>query len=259
MKNVVGLLVMLFISFNSTAQEKTYLVFEFMKVENAMEMEYAEVENFWEKIHTERIKKGEIIGWDLWTLLPGGTNQGYQYLTVTIFDDPVKMMEGGKGMWDSAVKAYPDLSEDDLMSHFSATAKSRDLAARVFLVIDDETKSDFKMTPGIVASIDFMKAAEGKYSDYVDMERNLYKPHHQKLIDNNVKKHWVFATVMLPAGSDAYATHITANMYSDFNQLFDAMTFDAGITDEQAGKMEKALETRDMKWMYIAQLLKMAR
>ena len=35
----------------STAQDKLYLMFEFMKVDNEQEASYAETEAFWEKIH----------------------------------------------------------------------------------------------------------------------------------------------------------------------------------------------------------------
>ena len=50
----------------------------------------------------------------LWRLQPGGEDQHFQYLTVNLYDDPVKMMSGA-GDFDAAVKAaYPDMSEADL-------------------------------------------------------------------------------------------------------------------------------------------------
>jgi hypothetical protein len=48
------------------------------------------IQKILEKIHDQRVKNGNIIGWDLWSLQPGGEDQGYQYLTVQIFTDPVK-------------------------------------------------------------------------------------------------------------------------------------------------------------------------
>ena len=76
------------------AQEKLFLVFEFMRVDNEQELIYMETEDFWKKIHEQRVKNGDIFGWDLWRLQPGGEDQGYQYLTVNLYDDKVKMMSG---------------------------------------------------------------------------------------------------------------------------------------------------------------------
>ncbi len=49
-----------------------YLIFEFMRVDGEQSSAYMETEDFWEGIHQQRVKSGEIIGWDLWSLLPGG-------------------------------------------------------------------------------------------------------------------------------------------------------------------------------------------
>ena len=92
---------------------------------------------FWAKIHEQRVKNGDIIGWDLWRLQPGGEDQGFQYLTVNLYNDPVKMMSGA-GDLDAALKAaYPDMSEEDLDKHMSKTAKSRDLSVRIYLELID--------------------------------------------------------------------------------------------------------------------------
>ncbi len=50
---------------------------------------------FGKKIHAERVKSGAILVWDLWELKPDETAQGYQYLTVTVFDDMKKALNGG--------------------------------------------------------------------------------------------------------------------------------------------------------------------
>ena len=96
MKNLLIIVVLMLFSITAIAQEKLYLIFEFMKVDNTQETAYAETEALWEKIHQQRVKNGDIIGWDLWSLAPGGEDQGYQYMTVTVFNDPLKMFKGGQ-------------------------------------------------------------------------------------------------------------------------------------------------------------------
>ena len=90
MKKKLLVFAMVLLVSNVFAQDKLYLVFEMMKVDNEQEMAYMETENFWEKIHQQRVQSDEIIGWDLWQLLPGGEDQGYQYMTVTLYNNPVR-------------------------------------------------------------------------------------------------------------------------------------------------------------------------
>ena len=68
---------------NVFSQGNKYLVFEFMKVASDQELSYMETEDFWEKIHTQRVINGNIIGWDLWSLQSGEEGQQFQYLTVS--------------------------------------------------------------------------------------------------------------------------------------------------------------------------------
>jgi hypothetical protein len=162
-----------------SAQEKLFLVFEFMRVDNEQESIYMETEDFWKKVHEQRVKNGDIIGWDLWRLQPGGEDQGYQYMTVNLYDDKVKMMSSG-GDLDKALKgAYPKLSEEELYEKFNQTGKSRDLAVRLYLERLAQTENTFEMPLGTVASIDMMKATSGKYWEYENAEIEVFKPMHQ--------------------------------------------------------------------------------
>jgi hypothetical protein len=48
-------------------------------------------------------------------------------LTVQIFTDPVKMMQGGGDLYTAAKIAF-NMSDEDFMKKFEQSAKSRDLA-----------------------------------------------------------------------------------------------------------------------------------
>lgn len=119
----------------SIAQDKFYLKFEYMRVDEEQVMDYLETETFWEKIHQQSAINGDIQGWELWSLQPGGEDQGFQYLTVTLFDNPVAMMNGVS--WEkllaNAKKAYPKMSEDKITAKIYNAPKTRDLAVRVYM------------------------------------------------------------------------------------------------------------------------------
>ncbi len=248
MKKFLVLLALVLLCGNINAQEKTYLVFELMKVDNEQESAYSETESFWEKIHEQRVKNGDIVGWDLWSLKPGGESQGFQYMTVNVYNDPVKMFNGD-GDFDAALKAaYPEISEEELNEEFNKTAKSRDLSVRIYLEVIKTTTGDFKMDVGTIAYIDFMKATNGSEA-YEKAEIETFLPMHQDQVDAGAKGSWQLIRVMAPYGSEAYASHLTVNMFTGFDQVFNSPQGDSGaeLSEEAIKKINEGILTRDMK------------
>lgn len=237
--------------------DKIFLIMELMKVDNEQESSYWETEEFWQKIHEKRVAAGDIIGWDLWQLLPGGEDQGYQYATVTVYADAKKMLSESNLM-SSAKKAYPNMSEADLMNKLNGSSKTRDLAVRIFLESVAHTKGNFEMKEGILANIDFMKADFENYEAYETMEQKTFQPLHQKQVDRGEKGSWELLRIMIPVGSEAYASHLTVNMFENLDQLLmegQNMTF----TPDQQKAMQEGMDTREQKWTYLAKLVKMVR
>ena len=183
--------------------------------------------------------------------------QGYQYLTVTVFDDAVKALDGGD-VWAAARKAYPTLTDEELSKKLSHGAKSRMLCKRMFLAIINSTKDEFKIDVGTVAKLNFMEVMEGKYHDYERAEDELFKPMHQKRVDEGKLSHWGVAKVLLPAGEKVKTTHLTYDMFKDYKHFVDSHNDgDAEKPDEATiKKMKDALQTRSLNWMYIGQLVK---
>ena len=259
MKKILTLVALtLFIS-NVFAQDKLFLVFEMMKVDNEQEMAYMETENFWEKIHQQRANTGDIIGWDLWQLSPGGEHQGYQYMTVTLHNEAASMFEGGDFMKNVKV-AYPDMSEEDVWKKLNQAGKTRDLAVRIYLEDIARTTGTNEMPLGTVAFLDFMKVGMGNYGQYEKAEMEVFQPMHQKEVDAGSKEFWSLMRIMLPVGSDTYASHITVNMFKD---VASAVNANPGSWDDLTAEQQKAIQdgiaTRDMKKVVMATLVKKVR
>ena len=241
------------------AQDKYYLLFEFMKVDNEQAAAYMETEDFWEKIHAQRVKNGDIIGWDLWALQPGGESQGSQYMTVHVYDDPVKMMSGA-GDFDAAVKAaYPDMSSGQVDEHIQQDVKNRDLAYRLYLESVASTEDQFDMPLGTVIALNFMRATDMDFASYEKAETEVFLPWHQKEVDRGARSRWELLRIMVPYGSDTYATHITADMYKDYAHMLSPGSDGDAPTAEQQKKMQEGIKTRDMKFSYVARLIKKVR
>lgn len=238
------------------SEKRLFVVLELMKVDNSQENAYAETESFWEKIHQERVKTGAIVGWDLWALRPGGEHQGYQYMTATLYDDPVKMMKGDD-ILAALEKAYPKMSDKERNKKFEQTADSRDLGSRMYMEVIATTEDDFEMKPGMVASMELMKADLGSYAAYETAEMDVFQPYQQQRVANGNLGSWVLLRSMSPIGSDAYASHVTANMYEDWEQ---AMSAEFQPTDSVSQEVVDAgLKTRDFKLGYLMVLEKMVR
>lgn len=242
--------------------DKLYVIFELMHVDNEQETAYAETENFWEKIHQERVKSGDIIGWDWWQLLPGGEDQNYQYLTVTLFNDPVKMFNGGDFL-ANAKRAYPGMSEADLLKKLNESAKTRDLAVRIFIeeIAHAVSSEGFQMTPGIVAHLNMMKVPLNGYAAYEKAEKEVFQPRHQAAVDNGHRVYWALGRFMNPIGSATYASHITVDMFKDMAQALSgggAAPW-GDLTEAQQKAVTDGVATRDQKFQYICRLLKVVR
>lgn len=234
---------------------KLYLLFEFMHVTDANGANYLDVEQFWSGIHKQRVADKSILGWDLWSLAPSGSAQGSQYLTVTQFASLKDMLNAATSLDVSnyAKKAYPKKTEKELQDMFDKTGKSRDRAYQVFFERIDRTKGNFTMKVGTIATMDIMKQLDDSYEK---VESEIFKPLHQSMVDSGKKGSWGLLRAILPAGSEAFGTHLTVSMYNDVAQL-------ASFMEEPFPKMDlkthlaviEGLKTRDWKEMKVAKLL----
>ncbi len=244
------------------AQDKSaplYLLFEFMQVDDERGSDYWAVEEFWSGIHKQRVADKTILGWDLWSLSPAGTKQGSQYMTVTLFPGLKEMLQAVSSLdvMAYAKKAYPAKSEKELIAMMDKTVKSRDMANQVFLKEIDKTKDNFQMQIGAMVTLDIMKQVDDSYEK---AESEIFKPWHQEMVDKEKKGTWGLLQAILPAGSEAYGSHIAFSMYKDAAQL-------AAFMEDSGGEMnlmtelavKEGLKTRVWKEMKIGKLEMMAR
>lgn len=259
MKKLLMIMVIALFCTTAMAQdsEPLYLVFEFMHVDEDQGGAYAETEKFWEKVHEQRVKNGDCIGWDLWRLEPSGQKQGAQFMTVSLYNDPVKMMDGGDFMkaWNGA---YPDLSDTESSEKMAMTAKSRDLTHRVFLQQIDLTNDSFDMPIGTLAVINFMKAKPGRSAAYEKMESEVFKPYHQTDVDAGGRANWGLLRNMLGYATEAYASHITVDMFTGYDQFFNGAN-NGPATEAQQKAYQEMNALRDLKSVTMATLIRKVR
>lgn len=149
------------------------------------------------------------------------------------------------------------MSEEEVTAKFNATSDSRDLAVRLYLKEVDTTTGGPDLEVGTMANITWMKAKDPAYEK---MESEIFKPWHQQMVDAGAKSSWGMLRVILPGGSDRYASHIVVNMFQDVSQYVKAGDFQgAEPTLVTNLAVQKGLKTRDLKSVKLATLVKMVR
>lgn len=244
------------------AQEKRYLVFEFIRVDKAKTVDYLEYKGFLSKVYATAVAKGDIAGWDLWSLKSGSEEDAYQYATITYFDNPVKMMDNNDPhlFFQYAKEAFPEMEEAQIAHRISESLNDRDLAIRSFMIEIARTSDSFQLKPGTLASFDLMKAVEGNFETYEAAEREVFLPLHEKKIKAGLMENWSLLRTALPTGSQASSTHMTMNVYKDYLQFFNSLEWeDMEMTDSIQERVEKGLNSRDQKWVHLATLETMVR
>lgn len=258
MKRILTLCLALSIATFSFAQEPLYLLFEFMEVNDEHMEDYLEVETFWSKIHQQRIADGSIDGWDLWELMPSGSEQGSQYLTVTVYHSLEQMMTP---MNMDAIRGYAkkahSISDKELNAIMDKTVVSRNIANQLYLKQLSSTINAPEMHEGIYATLDFMKELD---ENYERMEERIFRIWHQQSVDQEEMNSWELLRIIMPFGSDVYATHVTVGMYEDLKQLTTYLEQPEDNTDYM-NMMAAAggIQTRDLKHRKIARLIMMIR
>ncbi|RIW14382.1 hypothetical protein D0X99_12505 [Algoriphagus lacus] len=239
------------------AQQTQYMVFEFIKVEKDHLFDYIEFKDLMEKVYRQALNDKIINGWDIWRLQNGADQGNFQYVMVTYFNDPVKMMNGmeDETMIEYTKIAYPHLSDSQVRTLFQQALALKDAPMRLYMRQLASTNDNFQFRPGVLASFDLMKAVEGKFGDYEKAEIEVFMPIHQNRINQGMMGHWSFLRAALPQGSEAKSTHLTVNLFKDYMQFFNAQAYeDMNQTAEQREAVNAGLNSRDQKWVYLATL-----
>lgn len=109
-----------------------------------------------------------------------------------------------------------------------------------------------------IALVDYMKVPEGGNAAYEAMEKELWKPMHQELVDQGACEGWFLYSIPYPGGTDAEYHYATVRLYSDISQIESPLSnleelFNKVHPNMDAAEMtEKTLSSRDLVKTYRA-------
>mgnify|MGYP001828698304 CR=1 FL=1 len=114
------------------------------------------------------------------------------------------------------------------------------------------------MPLGTIAQNNFMKATPGQTNAYEEMDTSMFKGMHEQRIAAGDMAMWGLMRNMLGYTTEAYASHITVDMFVDWNQYFKPST-NIPWTSDQEEAYNQIAEIRDLKSTVFGTLVKKVR
>lgn len=188
---------------------------ECMKVMPGNEGNYLEVEkNIWKPLHLERTKQGIIVGWYLYKVWYTGTDDKYNYVTVTLFENPAKMEDPWQNI--DPAKILPGVDLDKAMKE---TGASREMVSSSLIMSQAGEYPVGGLGNFKYLQLDYMKVEQGKDGEYFDAEIDIWKPVHAAFIEAGSRVGWSLWGRVFPTGAGLDYQYVTVNYMSDFSKI----------------------------------------
>jgi hypothetical protein len=182
---------------------------EYMKVTQESEGLYLEVEKEWKKVHQARIKEGLVNGWQLWRNISAGYGDDFQYMTINWYKDMAHATAPAPdGFWDNLQTTV----DQDIIGR---TWESRVLVTREFShsMFGADTNHGAKWI-----QVNYMKTKPGKWNEYLDIEREIFKPIFEEAINRGYRASW--GVWQMWPYEEGEVTLVTVDGYDSWEQRF---------------------------------------
>ena len=216
----------------SFAQSRAFVTFDYMNVKPASVDEYINLESeVWKPVHKEYQKHGFEVSWSLYRVRGAGTQNHYNYVTVSVYD--------GLGSLDRNIDDEEEIiskiySNEDLSGFWNRTSEARLHTGRdVFFVYDQALKGNNKelsaFSSGKIGqdiTVTFMQTLAGQ--DAVGLESKWWKPIHKERIKRKVINSWEVLTKRFVAFGQTQLDHdyVTWENYTTFSTIDDSYNSD---------------------------------
>lgn len=213
-----SLLSVLSFSSKTLAQEKPFIVFEYMHVKPDNNTTYLQVENFWRHIHLAQQKKGDILGWSVWEVVaPYNMHARYQYVVQTAYAHFSDILHPYKGI--DTKQIFPNASEDFLKQMFSETGKARDLIRRDIFSPEGHAGNGISTNYMMVS---YLKVPPDKEQSFESFMRDHRMPISEKIVKGGFADFWWYGGLMFGKGDKGHYNHIVCYQWK-YDQMFDKL------------------------------------
>jgi hypothetical protein len=234
------------------APKPVYVAVNYVKVNPGMGSQYNNLlSTYIKKINEEHLKAGRIMGWYVHNVMyPTGSSAKYDMTIVTVSNDISLLIEDPEGFRGRMKSILPGATDQTLDAILNSIGESRTLVKReIFTYLDGV---NINSAPSRYVQVDFMKTTPGKASDYVKMEKEIFKPMHAEFVKQSKKDDWGLYDLSIPYSETGEYDFITANFFTSVNQMT------SGNYDEVFKKLFPKLDPT-ATWNQMSGLRKMVR
>jgi hypothetical protein len=198
------------------AQNKRYLLLEFMKVKPGTTGAYPIIENTCERIQRQKEKDGSVLGCSMWEIAnPNPNKNEYQYIVATVFrnfnDYLAEYKNSDSNLFFSITKDRFD----------SVTIKKSDSFEVVYSLIFEilAQAGATEPLPKYLLSTD-IKSTSGKEIAYESLEMTDWLSIHEDLIKKGYESAFNFNRLIFPEGIGSPYNYCTLRFFDD-EAMFD--------------------------------------
>jgi hypothetical protein len=126
------------------------------------------------------------------------------------------LLDDTTSIWTRFRKILPGASDATIQMIFDSYSSSRTIVKReIYSFVDGLNTSS---SPSKYVQVDYMKATPGKESEYVKLEKDIYKPLHAEMVKKGGKEDWGLYALEMPYSSVGAYDYITGNFFSSLTQ-----------------------------------------
>ncbi len=231
------------------ADTTLYFSLAYMK---ATSPDYVEVElEFWKPIHEARIASGELQSWTLYSVRFGDRTE-YDYVVVNGYRGLSKVGSAFANVEELARRVHRGTDVDAWMSR---TSNARQMVkSELWTQIDMAAGGDMH---GSDISVAYMSVGPGGGSDYVALERDVWRPMHEERIRQGALNGWGVYQLQMPGGSAYPYNYAAVNVWKGWGwgpSMGDiAAKVHPGVEWEEINRM--TTEARDMPITQVWQVI----
>jgi hypothetical protein len=181
------------------ADKRQYVIVEYLKVNPGMHNNFIRLQkDVWKKVEQEKLKQGKISCWELYEVLyPTGSTAEYDFVMyhkVTGWNAIEGMGEGNEDIFKK-VLSKEQLALVEKSSEVEVMTKKE-----IWQVEDKISRADY-VPPSKYHLANFMNIANGKWDDYMEMEKTLVKPIHEEQARTGGRAGWTLLALREPDGA----------------------------------------------------------
>ena len=198
-------------------QSPLYAIADYKKVRPENINSYLELEQtIWKPMQEERVRRGIIAGWYLYTIHFTGTSNEYNYVTIVVYDN----IDSLENPWSASIPAtvHPDKQVADILER-SNVVRSRVRSEMYQRITSAPDRPIERPSPYI--QVNYMRVPQGQSEEYERIERDVWKPIHEELVRREKISGWGLFSLIYPRGDDLAYQYMTLDGVPRFRNLFD--------------------------------------